>query len=115
MQSDNEELPKLKEIYDELWSDAKTLAKDLSKSISIYVYASYLTWTVSFVIVLSFIANFVAVLAGSGGVWEWFNLVMGATGTIVTIVYGAKLFQWYRQLKRRYSKLIKLEKELEEK
>lgn len=115
MQTDGEELAELKEIYDELWSDAKTLAKDMRRSISIYLYAGFLTLAMALVLAISFIGNLTIILSGAASFLAWYNVVMGATGTVISVGYGAKLIQWYRRFKRKYSKLIALEKKLEEK
>jgi hypothetical protein len=115
MQTDNGELAELKEVYDELWSDATTLAKDMRRSISIYWYAGFLTLVLSLILAVNFIANLLIVLSGAAPFMAWYNFVMGAIGTALTLGYGAKLIQWYRQFSRKYSKLIALEKKLEEK
>ena len=115
MQNDTEELAELREIYDELWSDAKTLAKDLKKNFSVYVYASVLTILIAIIIGLNFVGNLMVVLAGQGSLLSWYNMIMGAIGLPITIVYPAILLRWYRQQKKRYKKLIDIEKKLGEK
>ena len=114
MENDGE-LSELKEVYDELWSDARTLIKDMRNSISVYFYAGFLTFLVSFVTGSSAFANFMTILSGNGGFWTWYNAVMGTVGTIVFVAFGAKLLQWYLRLKRKYSKLIQMEKNIGDK
>jgi len=111
----DKELVGLKEVYDELWADAKTLVRDMSKGISVYAYAGYITLIISVMIWLNFFPNFLTLLSGNGDFWTWYNAIVGAVGLLVTIPYGAKLIQWYRKLKRKYSKLIEMEKNIGDK
>jgi hypothetical protein len=43
MANEDKELPQLKALYDELWSDARTMIKDMNKSIYVYLFAGFLT------------------------------------------------------------------------
>ena len=116
METNGEELVELKEIYDELWTNAKTLVKDMRKSISMYSYAGFLTLLIGVTIgMISFVPSFLNIISGNYTILYWYNVIVGGITIVVTIPYGAKLLQVYRELKNKYSKLIEMEKNLEAK
>ncbi len=41
MLDEDKELPELKELYYELWSDARTMIKDMKRSIYIYPFTGF--------------------------------------------------------------------------
>lgn len=104
------ELAELKEVYDELWADAKTLIKDMKKSIAVYSYASFITVLLSIVVALSTLVNFITIIAGNGTWLTWFSTIIGIVGVAFTFGYGIKLFQWFRRMEKKYAKLIQMEK-----
>ena len=115
MENDTKELAELKAVYDELWLDARTLIKDMRNSITIYLYAGMLTFTVSIVDALNTLTNFLVILSGASNFLTWVNAVFGTLGMVVTFGFGVVLLRWYLKLNRKYSKLIQLEKKIGDK
>lgn len=112
MEDDNKELPELKTLYDELWSDARTMVKDMTKSISIYLYAGIVTLLVSAFAITAAVSYLYALFSGASNLAIWFFSIMETVSAVVTVAFGAKLLSWYRRLKKKYSKLIQREKTL---
>lgn len=112
MKDDIEELSSLKTLYDELWSDAKTMIKDMKKSIAVYQYAGYVTIVVAIAALFSAAPYFTIAFFGAGNFWVWLFAIWEIVAAVVILSFAAKLLIWYRKLKKRYSKLIQLEKDL---
>lgn len=111
---ENEELTALKTLYDELWSDARTMIKDLNKSItSIFLFGVVLICMAP--INLSTVTDMYSkIAAGSTSALNYFYLVTISLGVIVSLVAGVMMLRYYSQLRNRYAKLIELEKTLGE-
>jgi len=112
MEENNKELPELKAIYDELWSDARTLAKDLKKSIVIYLYAAYATLIIAFSSLLSATPFFIQVGLGTANSFSWLVVFVEIILVAVVLGFALKLFGWHRHLARKYSKLIEMERKI---
>jgi Na+/melibiose symporter-like transporter len=112
MEENNKELPELKTIYDELWSDARSLAKDLKKSIAVYLYAAYVTIIIAFSSLLSAIPFFIQVSLGTANLFSWTVVLVEVIGVAIVLGFAAKLFSWYRRLAMKYSKLIEMERKI---
>lgn len=112
MEENNKQLPELKTIYDELWSDARTLAKDIKKSITIYQYAGYATLIIAFSSLFSAIPFFLRVFLGTADLLVWSIIVVEIIGVAIVLGFALKLFRWHRHLEKKYSKLIEMEKKL---
>lgn len=111
MKDNSTELAELRSLYDELWSDARTLVKDLRKGIAIYLYAGLLTLVVTFSAILSALPYYFLVLSGAGNMLAWFMVVLETVAAAVIASFGTKLLMWYRKLTKRYAKLIEMEKD----
>jgi hypothetical protein len=109
-----EEFSSLKDLYNELWEDAKNLVKDLTSSISLYKYSgllllgliiyplhNILMWT--FLIPRDFLNEGVLF-----GLISYFFII------ILLAFFGIKLLRTYLKLKKRYSKLWKMRSDLED-
>lgn len=110
MEDDNKELAELKTLYDELWSDARTMIRDMRKSISIYLYAGLVTLIVAVSAILSALPYFILVFSGMGNMFAWLFVVIETVAAVVIIWFAARLLIWYRRLTKRYAKLIQIEK-----
>ena len=111
---ENKELAQLKTVYDELWSDAKTMIKDMNRSITT-VFLFGLMMFIMFPIEMgTAIKMYSRIASGSAGALDYFYLVGTAFGSIVTVVAGVMMLRWYYKLKNRYAKLIQLEKTIED-
>jgi hypothetical protein len=116
LENDDIELPELKTLYDELWSDAKTLFKDLHKSIIICLYAGIVTLCISPLAILSAIIYFsAAIFSGTSNLMVWFYAVVETIAAVVTVSFGAILLIWYRKLHKKYARLIQMEKNIGDK
>jgi hypothetical protein len=112
LEDEDNELSRLKTLYDELWSDAKTMIKDMRNSISIYLYSGLVTLLVSIFGITSAVVYFSVILSGSANFMTWLLAIVETIAAILTIAFGAKLILWYRRLKKRYSRLVKMEKDI---
>ena len=112
MANEDEELPQLKTLYDELWSDARTMIKDMNKSIFVYLFAGFLALVFSTILIGTAISNWNKVLAGNSNTLTYIYVTAETFGSVVYVMFGIALLYWYRKLKNRYSKLIKMEKNL---
>jgi len=110
----DEELPELKALYDELWSDAKTMIKDMKRSISIYLFAGLMTLIVSVIVIGTAISEWNKILSGSASTLTYFYAVAGIIGTVFLVQFGVTLLYWYNKLKNRYARLVRLEKTIED-
>ena len=109
---ENKELPQLKALYDELWSDARTMIKDMNKSIFVYLFAGFLSLVFSTIMIGSGISNWNKIFSGDASTLTYVYVVAETFGSFAYIIFGIILLHWYRKLKGRYSKLIKMEKSL---
>jgi len=114
MKEDEEELVQLKKLYEELWHDAKSLVKDMQRSIMIYLYSAVVTFAVAVLTVLFALLYFLVILQGNASIFHYVGAIVEAVGSIVIIVFGAKLLNWYFIIKKRYSKLTEIERTIED-
>lgn len=109
MQEDND-LVELKAVYDDLWADAKTMIKDMKKSVYIYNYAALLTYAVAIITLFNAIPYYATLVAGQGNTITIAVIVTNIIATVFEIVFGSVLLRWYYRMKRRYARLIEMEK-----
>jgi hypothetical protein len=109
---EEKELPQLKALYDELWSDARTMIKDMNKSIYVYLFAGFLTLVFSTIMIGSGIANWNKIFSGGASTLTYVYVIAETFGSVVYVYFGITLLHWYRKLRGRYSKLIEMEKRL---
>jgi uncharacterized protein YybS (DUF2232 family) len=111
---EEKELVQLREIYEELWRDAKALIKDMRRSIAICLYSALVTFTVVILSISYSIMYYLALLSGETSMLYYIGAIVEPIGAVVLIIFGIKLLQWYFLFKKRYSKLIEMEKTLED-
>jgi cation transporter-like permease len=114
MADEDKELPELKALYDELWSDARTMIKDMKKSIFVYLFTGFITLAFSAIMIGTAISDWNKILSGGASTLTYFYAIAGTLGTVFYVPFGVALVYWHNKLKNRYSKLIKIEKELED-
>jgi len=114
MTMEDEELTPLKTLYDELWSDAKTMIKDMNRSISMYFFAGLMGLAMSVVAFGSTISNIAKILSGAAGALEYFYAISTSLGSVILVIYGISMLRWYNKLKNRYSRLMQMEKTIED-
>ena len=112
--TNEEELIQLKELYDELWHDAKSLIKDMKKSIGVCLYSAIMTFTVLILCISYSVMYCLALLSGETNALYYVGVIVEPLGCVILLVFGVKLLQWYVMFKRRYSKLIELERKIED-
>jgi len=110
MADKNEELPELKALYNELWSDARTMVKDMKRSIYIYLFAGFITLVFSAIMIGTAISDWNKILSGNIGTFTYLYAIAGTLGSVIYVAFGVLLLTWYNKLKNRYARLIQLEK-----
>ncbi|MFC1803623.1 hypothetical protein ACFL0D_06625 [Thermoproteota archaeon] len=113
-QMENEELSDLKTIYDELWQDARTMVKDMNSSITIVFLFGLTMFAIAPMNLGTVVEMYARITEGSTRWLDYFYLIGTSFGLVISIVAGVAMIRWYNKLKKRYSKLIELEKTLEE-
>ncbi len=108
------ELTQLKAVYDELWRDARTMVRDMNRSIkAVYLSGFFMLWG-AFMQLLSAHQIYMKILGGSTRWLDQFYLYAISLGVIVLAIGGIWTLRSYSELKKRYANLIDLEKTLEE-
>jgi hypothetical protein len=111
---ENGELTELKAVYDELWRDAKTLVRDMNRTIrSVFLSGLFMLITAGLQ-TLSAHQIYMKILGGSTRWLDYFYLYTISLGVIVMIVGGVFTLRSYNELKNRYARLTELEKTLED-
>jgi hypothetical protein len=111
---ENGELAQLKTVYDELWRDAKTMVRDMNRSIKSVYLSGFFMLLMACMQALSAHQVYMKILGGSTMWLDYFYLYAISLGVIVMIVGGVWTLRSYNELKKRYANLIDLEKTLEE-
>ena len=110
MADEDEELVQLKALYDELWQDARSMIRDMNRTIFIYFFAGLITLAFSAIIIGTAVSDLNKILSNSATSLTYFYAIVEVPGAIIMIIFGITLLYWYRKLKKRYSKLIEMEK-----
>ena len=111
---EDEELVQLKKVYDELWSDARTMIKDMKRSIYLYSFTGFLTLVFSVIMIGSAISNWNQILLGGASPLNYIYAIASTFGVVIYVVFGILLIYWHNKLRKKYSRLIQLEKTLED-
>lgn len=114
MQNEEEELLKLKTLYNELWRDAKTMIRDMSQSISMYRFSGYLVLAFCFYSIYYVFNGCMMILAGNTNWFAYLSIIVGALATVYFIYSGIRLLRWHSKLKKRYARLIQMEETIED-
>ena len=114
MTDEDNKLEQLKVLYDELWSDAKSMIKDMNRSISIYFFAGLITLAFSTIIIGIAVSDLNKILSNGASSLTYFYAIVEVPGAVLMIIFGVTLLFWYRKLKKRYSKLIEMEKKIDD-
>ncbi len=114
MVNEDNELPELKELYDELWSDGRTMIKDMNRSIYVYLFAGFMTLVFSLIIIGTAISDLNKIISGTATNLTYFYVIMEIPGAVIYVAFGVFLNYWYNKLKKRYSRLIQLERTLKD-
>ena len=109
MADEDKELPELKALYDELWSNARTMIKDMKKSIYIYLFTGFITLVFSVIMIGTAISDWSKILSGNASTLTYFYAIVETPGAVFYVAFGVLLLYWYNKLKNRYAKLIQLE------
>ena len=114
MTDEDRELVQLKALYDELWQDARSMIRDMNRSIFIYFFAGVIVLAFSVIIVGTAASDLNKILSDGATSLTYFYAIVEVPGAILMIIFGVALLYWYRKLKRRYSKLIEMEKKIDD-
>jgi predicted membrane channel-forming protein YqfA (hemolysin III family) len=107
---ENDELTQLKTIYDELWRDAKTMIKDVTRSISAVFFVGIMMFVIAIFLLLSAHQTYMTIVGGSTRTLDYFYLIAESLGVVIMIVAGILFEREYYKLKNRYRRIIQLEK-----
>jgi len=110
---EDKELPKLKALYDELWSNARTMIKDMKQSIFIYLFTGFITLAFSSIMIGTAISDWNKILSGTSTTLTYIYAIGGTFGAVFYIAFGVLLLYWFKKLNNRYARLIQLEKNIE--
>jgi len=113
MEDEDKELPQLKALYDELWSDARTMIKDMNRSISVFFWSGLVIVILSITFFANAMQSLQNVLEGSTGALDYLYLGARLFGFVVMVLFGSNLLLWYRKLRNRYSRLVQMGKTIE--
>jgi hypothetical protein len=111
---ENDELPELKMVYDERWRDAKTMIRDMTRTIKAVFFMGYMMLTIALLLSLSAHQTYMKVVLGSTRTLDYFYLIAESFGVVIMIVAGIWSIRGYYKLKNRYRQIIQLEKTIEE-
>jgi len=111
---ENSELARLKTVYDELWSDAKTMIKDMNRNITMVFLFGVTLFAIFPISMGTAIEMYSKIPSGTARALDYFYLVGTAFGSVLTVMAGVMMLRWYYKLKNRYAKLIQLEKTIED-
>ena len=112
--NDENEMSNLKDLYDELWSDAKTLVQDMAGSIKLYRNSSYLLLAMNlYPLYWLFMWAFIIPrhLFDDSGLYSMLSYLVAI---VILTYFGIKLQKVYLKLKCRYEKLLKMKSEFED-
>ena len=109
-----EDLTPLKALYDELWRDAKTLVRDMNRTIkSVYLAGVFMLCTAGMQ-ALSAHQVYMKILGGSTRWLDYFYLFSISLGVVIMTAGGIGFIRAHNELKERYARLIEVEKTLED-
>lgn len=111
---EDESLAQLKTVYDELWLDARTMIKDLNRSIKSVFLVSFLMFWGAGMQFLSAHQVYMKIIGGSTRALDYFYLVSISLGVVIMVIGGMWIMREYNELKNRYARVIELEKSLED-
>ena len=114
MTEEDKELPKLKTLYDELWSNARTMIKDMKRSIFIYLFTGFITLAFSSIMIGTAISDWNKILSGTATSLTYVYAIAGTLGSVIYVAFGILLLYWFTKLNNRYARLIQLEKNIED-
>ena len=114
MADENKELPELKALYDELWSNARTMIKDMKRSIYIYLFTGFITLAFSAIMIGTAISDWNKILSGNASTLTYFYAIAETPSAVFYVAFGVVLLYWYNKLRNRYARLIRLEKTIED-
>jgi hypothetical protein len=114
MVNEDKELPELKALYDELWINARTMIKDMNRSIYLYLFTAVITLAFSAIMIGTAISDWNKILSGNISTFTYFYAIVETPGAVIYVAFSVALIYWYNKLKKRYERLIQLEKTIED-
>ncbi|MCW4039286.1 MAG: hypothetical protein NWE83_00885 [Candidatus Bathyarchaeota archaeon] len=111
---ENDELLQLKTVYDELWHDAKTMVKDMTRSIKAVFFVGIMMFVIAVLQSLSAHQTYMKIVTGSVRTLDYFYLTVNVLSAAVLIVAGIWSLHEYYKLTNRYRRVIQMEKTIED-
>ncbi len=113
--SEDNEMSSLKDLYDELWSNAEILIQDMAGSLSFVKYSSFLLLALNAPPIYYLYVYFFEIPKHFLSEWGMmFNIVSYLSAIVILTFSGLKLLKTYLKLRNRFSKLMKMRLELED-
>jgi len=106
---ENGDLTQLKLVYDELWHDARTMVRDMNRSIKSVFLSGIFMLVTAVMQTLSAHQVYMTILGGSTRWLDQFYLYAISLGVIIMVVGGVVTLRSYYVLKNRYVRLSELE------
>jgi len=107
-------MQRLRDLYEELWQDAKTMIRDMSRSIGMYRLSGALLLILAVLTLFYIVPSSISKVLEGGEWWYYVGFFSGVFGIIFYSLTGIQLLRWYSKLKNKYSKLLQLEKSIED-
>jgi membrane protein YqaA with SNARE-associated domain len=111
---EDEKIAQLKTVYDELWSDAKTMIKDMNNNITVVFLFGLAMLAIAPMELGTVVQMYARITAGSTRWLDYFYLIATSFGSVISAVAGVAMIRWYYKLKNRYARVIQLEKTFED-
>jgi hypothetical protein len=102
----------LKEVYDTLWADARTMVLDMNRSIRVYLFVGILIILCGMAILANGVDRWQHASTIGANAFSYFLALFEVAGGLIQFILGAYLLYWYDKLKKRYSRLMQMEKTL---
>ncbi|WP_424359231.1 hypothetical protein [Methanocella sp. MCL-LM] len=112
-QSDRDSDPyALKKLYDELWNDASTLIIDMNRSIRVFLFAGILMLICGIVILGMGLSGWQYISLRGAAASDYVIVIGEISCGLIQLIIGPYLLYWYYILKKRYTRLMQMEKSL---
>jgi len=80
----------------------------------VYFFTGFITLAFSAIMIGTAISDWNKILSGGASTLTYFYAIIETPGAVFYVAFGVALLYWHNKLKNRYSRLIKIEKELED-
>jgi len=100
----------LRRAYDEMWAEARNLIVDINRSIRIYLFAGVVITLCGITILANGEDRMNSASVTGLTQLGYIEAMCETAGGLILLALGPYLLYWYRKLKKRYSRLMQMEK-----